>query len=71
MNTDNIAVTVNGERHQLATQHSIASLLNHLELPSDRVAVELDKNLVRKRDWTSTPVTDGARLEIVEFVGGG
>ena len=71
MNTYAIAVTVNGECHQLLEQQSIASLLNYLDLPADRVAVELNKTLVRKRDWNSTTVPDGARLEIVEFVGGG
>lgn len=66
-----VAITVNGERREIPAQQSIVTLLQHLELPADRVAVELNKTLIRKRDWAATAVADGARLEIVEFVGGG
>ena len=37
----------------------------------DRVAVELNRELVPRDRWTATPVSDGDRLEIVHFVGGG
>ena len=50
---------------------SVVALLQHLELPPDRVAVELNKAIVRKRDWDATFVGPAANLEIVEFVGGG
>jgi thiamine biosynthesis protein ThiS len=33
--------------------------------------VELDRRIVKPHDWASTPVATGARLEIVQFVGGG
>lgn len=66
-----IAITLNGERRTIPAQESVVSLLHHLELPSDRVAVELNKQLIRKRDWERTAIPDGAALEIVEFVGGG
>lgn len=71
MSINAIAITVNGQPHRVPLQHSVSSLLEHLQLPADRVAVELNKSIVRKRDWSSTPVTDGSHLEIVEFVGGG
>ncbi len=66
-----MAITVNGEATELDCADSIFMLLKDLELPADRVAVELNKILVRKRDWHTTAVPDGAHLEIVEFVGGG
>jgi sulfur carrier protein len=66
-----IDVSINGELRQVPPGRSVAALLQWLELPSERVAVELNKDLVRKRDWTATIVTAGARIEIVEFVGGG
>jgi len=64
-------VFVNGQPQRVPPGLSVASLLAHLEIRSDRVAVELNKILIRKRDWNQTPVEDQARLEIVEFVGGG
>jgi thiamine biosynthesis protein ThiS len=66
-----IAITVNGEPRELPGEVSVIRLLQHLALPADRVAVELNKRLIRKRDWEQTAVGDGATLEIVEFVGGG
>ena len=45
--------------------------LERLALPQQRVAVELDREVVRKKDWPSTRVNDGARIEVVHFVGGG
>ena len=41
--------------------------------PTDpaRLAVELDRAIVKKTEWPATPVSAGARLEIVQFVGGG
>lgn len=69
--TRTIQIRVNGEDKQAPSDCSLAALLVWLEVASERVAVELNKSIVRKRDWENTVVLDGARLEIVEFVGGG
>jgi thiamine biosynthesis protein ThiS len=45
--------------------------LRLLNIPSDRVAIELNKAIIRKRDWENTPVAADSQIEIVEFVGGG
>jgi thiamine biosynthesis protein ThiS len=66
-----IRVYVNGEVHRLAGAQTVSALLAGLNVPAERVAIELNKAIVRKREWESTLVGDGARLEIVEFVGGG
>ena len=64
-------VVINGEARQIPGLHTVATLLQLLAVPSDRVAIELNKAIVRKRDWASTPVESGSQVEIVEFVGGG
>jgi thiamine biosynthesis protein ThiS len=66
-----IEIFVNGERFQVPSDGNVAELLEFLNIAPDRVAVELNKTLVRKRDWASTRVAGGARMEVVEFVGGG
>lgn len=71
MDTDLINVRVNGEARRAPSGQSVAALLAWLEVPSERVAVELNKSIVRKRDWTTTQVESEACIEIVEFVGGG
>jgi sulfur carrier protein len=66
-----IRVYINGQIHAMPRQQTVATVLEILSLPAERVAVELNKSIVRKREWASTPVADGAQIEIVEFVGGG
>jgi thiamine biosynthesis protein ThiS len=66
-----VEVTVNGERRQIPSEQTVAAMLSWLELPSDRVAVELNRRIVRKRDWEQTLVPSASQIEVVEFVGGG
>lgn len=66
-----ISITVNGEPREVPEGLNVASLLEVLEIPSDRVAVELNREIVRKPEWAATPIGAGASLEIVHFVGGG
>jgi thiamine biosynthesis protein ThiS len=66
-----IEVVINGERREVPPSQSVSTLLTWLQIPSDRVAVELNKRLVRKRDWDQTVVPHASQIEIVEFVGGG
>lgn len=67
----NIPIKVNGEDRIIPPGLNIRQLLAHLGLDSGRVAVELNREIVRKPDWETTPIEAGASLEIVTFVGGG
>jgi thiamine biosynthesis protein ThiS len=62
---------VNGEPRQVQPDQSITGLLECLGIAPDRVAIELNKSIIRKRDWERTTIPEGAQIEIVEFVGGG
>ena len=66
-----MAIRVNGEAREVRAELTIRQLLSELDLPAERVAVELDKRIVNKRDWATTKLAPGAQLEIVQFVGGG
>ncbi len=66
-----IEVSINGEIRSIPDGQTILELLESLQLDPARVAVELDRRIVKPRDWAVTPVAGGARLEIVQFVGGG
>ena len=50
---------------------TLATLIESLAIKSDRVAVELNRDLVPRAGWAETLLKDGDRLEIVHFVGGG
>lgn len=71
MQSPAISIIINGEPKSVPPDQSVAGLLNWLAIGSDRVAVELNKTLIRKRDWPQTSVPNGSQIEIVEFVGGG
>ncbi len=64
-------VTVNGESRELSGDVSLFDLLRRLELPTERIAIELNREVVRKKDWGHIKVNDSDRIEIVHFVGGG
>ena len=66
-----IHVAVNGETKTIPAGLSVLKLLRLLEIDPERVAVELDREIVRQPLWESTEVGPGAQLEIVQFVGGG
>ena len=64
-------ITLNGEIKELENEVTLDRLLELFSLPSQRVAVELNQEVVRKQAWDSTVVRADDRLEVVHFVGGG
>jgi len=63
---------INGESREFSESSlSLSILLEKLGMKADRVAVELNRQIVRREQWPSTPLKDDDRLEIVHFVGGG
>ena len=69
--TKTIQVVLNGEPRQVPEGLNVARLLEFLAIDASRVAVELNRSIVRKQDWSATTIEDGAELEVVWFVGGG
>jgi thiamine biosynthesis protein ThiS len=62
---------INGEVRQFDSALTVSALLERLGMKPDRVALELNRELVPRERWTGTQLADGDRLEIVHFVGGG
>jgi len=62
---------INGDLREFSSPLSLASLLEQMGLRADRVAVELNRNIVPRDQWSATSLKDGDQLEIVHFVGGG
>jgi len=63
-------VYVNGELREFGGT-SVAELITLLDLPVARIAIELNREVVRRNEWDSTMLKDDDRIEIVHFVGGG
>ena len=64
-------IQINGQPKQLQQPLTVSELLNTLELTSQRVAVEVNENLVKRACFDQTSLADGDRVEIVTLVGGG
>jgi thiamine biosynthesis protein ThiS len=66
-----IQIVINGEDRTVPEGQTILGLLRDLRIDPARVAVELDRRIVKQPNWDATSLRAGARLEIVQFVGGG
>ncbi|HKU75910.1 MAG TPA: sulfur carrier protein ThiS [Pyrinomonadaceae bacterium] len=64
-------VYVNGEPQEFSGEPSLMELVEQLELPVARIAIELNREVVRRGEWGSTMLKDEDKIEIVHFVGGG
>ena len=66
-----MTVTINGEIKELESEVTLDRLLELFSLPSKRIAVELNREVVRRTDWERIIVKDADKIEVVHFVGGG
>lgn len=64
-------IIVNGETKKIENELNLRELLENLELPTERIAIELNKEVVRKKDWETVKIADRDKIEIIHFVGGG
>ena len=66
-----MGLVVNGQARSVPEGMNLEQLLGFLEVDPARVAVEMNKVIVRRAAWSTTTVESGSTLEIVQFVGGG
>jgi len=65
-------VQINGEPREFSDRILLLNeLVERLSLAPQRIAVEVNRQIVRRADWEQTEVNDGDRVEIIHFVGGG
>jgi thiamine biosynthesis protein ThiS len=69
--TKEIQIVVNGQVRAAASGQNLIQLLGSLGVHPARVAVELNRSIIRREEWDKTEIGEGATLEIVQFVGGG
>ncbi len=68
---EKMTLEINGEAREIPPVSNVRELLNVLGIAGTRVAVEVNRKIVRRADWEHSPVFDRDRVEIVQFVGGG
>lgn len=68
---DTIQIQVNGEAQAWRSGATVADLLQDLEIKTERVAVELNLEILDRAAFAQRPLKDGDRVEILSFIGGG
>lgn len=64
-------IQLNGQDHPLPGPMTLATFVERLGLDTRKIAVERNLEIVPRSTYAATILTEGDRLEIVNFVGGG
>lgn len=64
-------VQVNGEIRELPEKSTLGDLVRQLSLAPERLAIELNRQVMRRAAWAEAEMHEGDQIEIVHFVGGG
>jgi sulfur carrier protein len=64
-------IRLNGEERDIPDGSTVRTLLEHLGIQPERVAVEINEEIVRKAVYGGVRVNEGDRVEVVQFMGGG
>jgi len=66
-----IQIQVNGEQRDCRADATVGDLLRELAIKTERVAVELNLEIMDRKDFDRRSLKQGDRLEILSFIGGG
>ena len=66
-----IEIQLNGKPYSLSEGVNIDSLLEELSILKDKVAIELNRKVLHKENYTKTVLKNNDQVEIVTFIGGG
>ncbi|MDD2366448.1 MAG: sulfur carrier protein ThiS [Desulfuromonadaceae bacterium] len=64
-------IVLNGDPFEVSDNATVATLLLQLDIKRERVAVELNTDIVPKSDYDKQLLSADDKIEIVHFVGGG
>jgi sulfur carrier protein len=66
-----MTIVLNGEKKDIPAGLTVNTLLEHLGIKPERVAVEINEEIVRKATYAEVLVKENDRVEVVQFMGGG
>lgn len=64
-------IVVNGEEREIEDGTTVAALVRQFALAPERIAIEINREVVRRAGWDELKLSAGDRVEVVHFVGGG
>ena len=66
-----VKINLNGKKRLISSKMSLKSLLNNNKIPINKVAIEINKEIINKKTISKIKLKNGDRVEIVHFIGGG
>ena len=69
--TKKIKIILNGKSRSLQKTISVHDLIRSLKLSTDKVAIELNKEIINKKAVKNLYLKNNDKIEIVHFIGGG
>ena len=66
-----IKIIVNGKQMTVNLKFSVKNLIEKLKMPISKVAIELNREIVNKKNTNKIFLKKGDKVEIVHFIGGG
>ena len=64
-------IILNGEKRKVSEGLTVLDLVQQLGFSAERLAVELNLQIIKREQWVTSKLKQGDRIEIVQFVGGG
>ena len=66
-----IKIKVNGKNRSISETYKLSDLIKHLNIPMKKVAIELNEEIIDKKNVNKIKLKQNDKIEIVHFIGGG
>ena len=66
-----VKININGKKRLISSKMSLKSLLNNNKIPINKVAIEINEEIINKKKISKIKLKNGDKIEIVHFIGGG
>mgnify|MGYP000048849767 FL=1 len=66
-----IKIRVNGKFKSISDNYSVLDLVKNLKIPMKKVAIELNQEIIDKKNISKISLKKNDKIEIVHFIGGG
>ena len=66
-----VKIKINGKKRLIKPKISLKTLLSTIKIPMNKVAIEVNENIIDKKKIEKIKLKEGDQIEIVHFIGGG
>ena len=70
-NIKKIKIKINGKIKSIIQDSNLSMVLKNLKIPLNKVAIELNEEIIEKKNINKIKLNKNEKIEIVHFIGGG